>query len=80
MQNQNFDFFLQNMGRPYNTHGHKFVAIKNQAILGVYDTFNAALEKTLKTEELGTFLIQECLENKEKLVHHFQSNVMPVLA
>jgi fibrillarin-like rRNA methylase len=80
MQNQDFDYFLHNMGKFYKTHGHKFVAIKNQAILGAYDTFENALENTLKTEELGTFLIQECLENKEKLVHHFQGNVIPVSA
>jgi len=80
MQDQDFDYFLQNMEGLYQTHGHKFVAIKNQTILGIYDTFNDALESTLKTEELGTFLIQECLENREKMVHHFQGNVTPVLA
>jgi hypothetical protein len=75
---KDFDFFLQNMERLYREHGHKFVAIKNLNILGTYDTFNEALEITLKTEELGTFLIQECFENREKLVHHFQGNVIPV--
>jgi hypothetical protein len=78
MQEQDFDYFLQNMERLYQTHGYKFVAIKNQNILGFYDTFDEALENTIKTEEPGTFLIQECLENKEKLVNHFQGNVMPV--
>jgi hypothetical protein len=80
MQDQDFDYFLKNMESLYKAHGHKFVAIKNQAVLGVYDNFNAALENTLKTDELGTFLIQECLESKEKLVNHFQGNVTPVLA
>ena len=80
MQEQDFDYFLQNMESLYQAHGHKFVAVKNQTILGAYGTFDDALEDTLKTEELGTFLIQECLENKEKLVHHFQGNVMPVFA
>jgi hypothetical protein len=80
MQDLDFKYFLQNMEKLYQTNGHKFVAIKNQSILGVYNTFNDALENTLRTEELGTFLIQECLENKEKLVHHFQGNVIPVVA
>jgi len=77
---KDFDFFLQNMEELYKEHGHIFVAVKNRNILGTYDTFNNALETTLKTEQVGTFLIQECFENREKLVHHFQGNVMPVSA
>jgi len=80
MQDQDFEYFLRNMERLYQAHGHKYVAIKNQNILGVYGSFNDALENTIKTEELGTFLIQECLENKEKMVHHFQCNVTSVFA
>ena len=80
MQDQDFDFFLQNMENLYKTYGHKFVAVKNQSILAAYDSFNDALDATLKTEELGTFLIQECFDNKEKLIHNFQGNVRPVMA
>lgn len=79
-QDQDFNYFLDNMESLYNVHGHKFVAVKNMDILGVYDNFDEALENTLKTEELGTFLIQECFDNIEKMVHHFQSNVAPVSA
>jgi hypothetical protein len=80
MQDQDFDYFLQNIDRLYQTYGHKFVAIKNKTVRGVYDTFDDALENTLETEDLGTFLIQECLENKEKMVHHFQGNVISTIA
>jgi hypothetical protein len=62
----------------YQTYGHKFVAIKDQNILGAYDSFDTALDDTLKTEPIGTFLIQECFENKEKAIYHFQGNVIPV--
>jgi hypothetical protein len=79
-QDQDFNYFLENMENLYHVHGHKFVAVKNKGILGIYGTFNEALESTLKTEELGTFLIQECFDKVEKMVHHFQGNVMPVRA
>ena len=75
-----FDYFLENMGAFYAQYGQKFVAVKNKNILGVYNDFDEALENTLKTEELGTFLIQECFDNKEKMIHHFQGNVIPVSA
>jgi hypothetical protein len=79
-QNLDFDYFLENMGTLYREYGNKFVVIKNQNVLGVYDNFNSAYETTLETEEIGTFLIQECFDNKEKLVHHFQRNIIPVRA
>lgn len=77
MQNQDYDYFLKNMEGIYQKYGHKFVAIKDLHILGAYSTFNDALNETLKKEELGTFLIQECFRNKEECVHNFQGNVMP---
>jgi len=79
-QDQDFNYFLENMNNLYQSYGHKFVAVKNLSILGIYDNFNEALETTLKTEELGTFLIQECFDNVDKIVHHFQGNVIPIPA
>jgi len=80
MQDQDYEYFLQNMEDIYQEHGHKFVTIKNQNILGAYDNFDDALNKTLKTEELGTFLIQECFKNKEECIQYFQGNVIPSFA
>jgi hypothetical protein len=77
MQDQDFDFFVNNMPKLYSAYGHKFLAIKESNILGAYDTFNEALETTLKTDKLGTFLIQECFDSVEKMVNHFQGNVAP---
>ena len=80
MQDQDFDYFLENINSLYKKYGHKFVAVKNQNILGAYESFNEALDTTLQTEKLGTFLIQEIFDNKEEMVHHFQGNVMPIPA
>jgi len=79
-QDLDFNYFLENMNKLYRKYGNKFVVVKNQNVLGAYNDFNKALETTLKTEEMGTFLIQECFDNKEKMVCHFQGNVMPVPA
>ena len=79
-QEQDFDYFLKNMAALYKTHGHKFAVIKNKGILGIYETFTEALETTIKTEEYGTFLVQELFADKDNMVHHFQGNVVPVPA
>jgi hypothetical protein len=75
MQDQDFEYFLKNTEQFYKEYGHKYLAIKEQKIIGVYDTFNEALDMTLQKESLGTFLIQECLEKRENAVFHFQGNV-----
>jgi hypothetical protein len=70
-----FDFFTKNMPELYKKYGRTFIALKDENILGAYDTFNLALKNTLKTEKPGSFLIQECFENKEQGVYYFQNNV-----
>ena len=77
-QDIDFNYFLENMEAFYAEYGHRFVAVKNKNILGVYKDFDEALENTLKTEKVGTFLIQECFDSKEKMIHNFQSNVVPI--
>jgi len=79
-QKLDFDYFLENMEELYRKYGHKFIVVKNHNIIGVYDNFVNAYESTIKTEKIGTFLIQECFDNKDKLVHHFQRNIIPVSA
>ncbi|GHU85091.1 hypothetical protein AGMMS49941_04300 [Deferribacterales bacterium] len=75
MKNLNYEFFKNNMTSLYAQYGKSFVAIKGQKIIGVYDTFDNAINKTIKTEKLGTFLIQECFETPEQGIQHFQTNV-----
>lgn len=79
MQKQDYNYFLDNTAQFYKKYGRRFLAIKNQNVIGVYDTFDEALENTLKKETLGTFLIQECLADRKKSVHFFQGNVLPIV-
>jgi len=66
IQEQDYLWFLENMESLYNEHGNKIAVIKNKSILGIYEDFESALETTRKTEELGTFIIQDIYESKEK--------------
>jgi len=79
-QDLDFNYFLDNMEAFYRQYGQSFIVIKDQSILSVYDNFMTAYESTIKTENIGTFLIQECFDNKEKMVNHFQGNVIPLSA
>ncbi|GBR75764.1 hypothetical protein NO2_0404 [Candidatus Termititenax persephonae] len=72
---KDYKYFIENMPAFYKKYGHRFLVIKNQGVLGDYDTFKSALDATLTTEKLGTFLVQECFKDKKQAVNHFQGNV-----
>jgi len=55
-----FQFFLDEYDNLYKKYGHKFFAIQNQQILGVFDTQDEALQSISQTNEMGTFIVQEC--------------------
>lgn len=55
-----FEYFIAHYQELYEKYGHKFIAIKNKTVLGVYDTEIAAIDDISKQYPLGTFIIQEC--------------------
>ena len=61
---KDFHWFLENYDNLYKQHGHKFFAIQNEVILGVYDGMREALDETSKQHPLGTFCVQECNGNE----------------
>ena len=75
MENKNYLYFINNRNSLYREYGNKFLAIKEEKVIGVYDSLEEALTETLKTEELGTFLVQECVESDEMCINFVQSNV-----
>lgn len=60
VNNADFQYFLENYMKFYEKYGHKYIVIKNKTVLGTYDDMMVALETTMKTEDLGTFIVQEC--------------------
>ena len=70
-----FDYFMNNIASLYKEYGHRFLVIKNEQVIGAYNSFDDALNETIKTEKPGTFLIQECVEDPKDLILTFQGNV-----
>ena len=64
MQNRDFNWFLSNYDDIFKAYGHSYLAIKDENVLGSYSSFKEALDATVLTEELGTFIIQECNGNE----------------
>ncbi len=57
---KDFMYFVKNYDSIYNKYGHKFIVIKNEAVLGAYSSIMEALLETNKTNEYRSYIIQEC--------------------
>ena len=69
---QEFSYYLAHQGEFVKLHKGKFIVIKNQEVIGVYDSELEAISETAKHHELGTFLVQKCEpdSNKSLQVYH----------
>lgn len=68
---ENYKWFIDNLESLWAQYGHKWLAIKDKKIIGVYDTFAEGVEVTEKTEKRGTFNVQECMPDKDYLTWYY---------
>lgn len=59
-RSKDFEYFISNYQNLFAKYGHKFIAIKNEHILGVYDSVLDAISALSDKYEVGTYIIQEC--------------------
>lgn len=76
MLEREFKFYLKNQSDFVLKHNGKFIVLKDQKVIGVYNSNHEAYAETTKTEKLGTFLIQHCLPGKEGYSQTFNSQVI----
>jgi hypothetical protein len=76
MLDKEFEYYLDNQKELVKKYNNKFIVIKNNAVIGSYDSEGEAYIETLKKEELGTFLIQHCLPGEESHTITFHSRVI----
>ena len=56
---KDFEYFLKYYQSLFDTFGHKFIAIQNQTILGIFDSITDTLSLLTKYQP-GTYIVQEC--------------------
>lgn len=74
MQDNDVRWFLNNYDSLYKKYGKCFLVIKNESILGKYKSPVVAINKTMKTEEGGTFVVMECKSKTPPQVKHVALN------
>ena len=61
MLEQEFRYYKKHHHQLYEKHPRKFMVIKGESVIGVYDSELEAYNETKKSHKVGTFLIQHCL-------------------
>ncbi len=75
---QDFQYYKDHQAEFVEKYDGKFIVLKNQAVIGVYENEIQAYEETKKAEKLGTFLIQHVSAGEEGYTQTFYSRVAPV--
>ena len=71
-----FEFYLKNQGEFARKYNGKYIVIKNQEVIGVFESEIEAVEKTSANHELGTFLVQKCEPGKDSYTQTYHSRVV----
>lgn len=61
---RDFDFFVKNNSNLYTEYRHKFIAIKNEKVIGTADDVEMLIACLAQKYEIGTYIIQECNGNE----------------
>ena len=72
---KDFEYYLEHQTALVRKHGGKFIVIKDQSVIGAYDTELQAVQGRAKTHPLGTFIVQKCEPGEESHSHVFHSRV-----
>ena len=76
MLDQEFKFYIDNQNELLKKYNGKFIAIVGDKVVGDFDTFEEAVDKTTLHYQPGTFLVQECTEGEDAYTQTFHSRVI----
>lgn len=76
MLDQEFKYFLEHKEELVRAHLGKFLAIKGETVVGVYNSEAEAYVAVVNKGELGNVLIQQCLPTESSYSQHFHSRVI----
>lgn len=71
-----FNYYLKNQDELVKKYTGKVIAIKNEKVIGIFDSDLQAVEEVSKTEELGTFLIQKVESGSNSYTQTYHSRLI----
>ena len=76
MLDKEYKYYLENKKQLLKQYKGKFIVIKNNKVIGAFSSKEQAYDNTIKKNKLGTFLIQYCLPENQKVTQSFHSRVI----
>jgi hypothetical protein len=70
-----FDHYLSHQDEMVRQYNGKYVVIKSCEVLGAYEDRATAIRETLKSHELGSFLVQKVEPGSDAYTQTFHSRV-----
>ena len=70
-----FKYYLSHQDELVKKYNGKILVIKDQRVIGDYNSEAQAIQDTVKKHPLGTFLIQKCEPGAESYTQTFHSRV-----
>jgi len=70
-----FIWYLEHQNELVKKYNGKFIVIKDNTVVGSYNSSGEALIESEKKFPLGSFIIQECTPGTEAYTQHFNSRV-----
>lgn len=65
---EDYNWFVDRYDYLRSIYGDSFIVIKDKKVLNSCSSYGEAVREAQKTEQLGTFIVQECRGNGE-MVH-----------
>lgn len=76
MLEKEFEYYIENQQELIRKYSGKVIVIKNEKVIGDYNSEVIALMETKKEHELGTFLIQKCSPGNVDYTETYHSRVV----
>ena len=71
---KNYEWFENNLPELVKTYDGQYVVVKDEHIIAAYPSFDSAFKNTIKEELPGTFIIQLCSLDREKMTQMFYTS------
>ena len=65
-----FQYYLAHQAEFVRQYNGKYIVLHHETVIGVFNSEVEAVNETIKTQPLGTFLVQKCEPGVEIQVYH----------
>jgi len=71
-----FDYYIDHQDEFVEKYRGKVIVIRDEQVIGVYDSDMEAIEKASEKYEVGTFLVQKCDHGPASYTQTFYSRIV----